>query len=150
MGNAKGYNKRVIEFPEGSQFLTNREILDQTMTLLDDCIYYQFARLVREGQGWKTEFQEDLRNDLVVFILTYDNRKLNHAWCHHHMNALYTRMIQNQLWSSSSLFYTNYIKFREKSDDLNEYGKASIDIDENGQVKTIPDQDEDRGGIFDS
>lgn len=61
---------------------------------------------------------EDMWQDLIVFLMTYDNEKLNNAHHYNHINALVTRILQNQLYSNHSKFYIDYIKFGAKSDDI--------------------------------
>ena len=69
----------------------------------------QFIKLPRTD-WWKMEYKEDLFQDLIVFLLTYNNEKLNNAHHYNHMNALLTRIIQNQIYSDHSKFYLDYIR----------------------------------------
>lgn len=104
--------------------MENREILEYYMNddnggnLVWKCVNYQFARL-KENESWKMQFREDFYHDLIIYLLTYDNEKLNNAHDNGHFNALVTRIIQNQIYSSSSKFYIQYLKFDLHSSDLN-------------------------------
>ena len=103
--------------------MTNGEIVDYYMNsdnggnLPRKCVEYQFLKLAR-NEPWKMQYMEDFYDDLIVYLLTYDNEKLNNAHENHHMNALITRIIQNQIYSSSSKFYHNYLRFDRSTTDL--------------------------------
>lgn len=99
--------------------LTNSEILKIYLDngLIEKCLMYQFGKL---REPWKKQFSGDMMNDLCIIIQEYDNAKLNDAHNGNHMNAWLTRVIQNNLYSVSSRFYTTYIKFMARSNDLGE------------------------------
>lgn len=104
--------------------MTNAEILDYYLNnpkgnLPRKCVDCQFGRLART-EGWKMQYKEDLFQDLIVFLLTYDNDKLNNVHEGKHMNALITRIIQNQIYSDHSKFFNDYLKFNLRSSDLND------------------------------
>lgn len=109
--------RRNVEVPEEKK-LSNREIFDiyEEKKLLRKCVECQFAKL---GRGF--ENMEDFYNDMVVWFLTYDNDKLNHAHFNKHINALLTRVIQNNLFSNCSYYWRDYVRFREYSEDLTAY-----------------------------
>ena len=81
------------------------------------CVEYQFKRLAKIDRG-KYQYKDDMYQDLIVILLEYNNEKLNNAYEGHHLNALITRIIQNQIYSISSKFYTDYLKFNDKTNDL--------------------------------
>lgn len=103
--------------------LSNSEILEYYMNddnggnLPKKCVDYQFLKLAKT-EPWKMQYKDDFYDDLIVYLLTYDNAKLNNAHENHHMNALITRIIQNQIYSSSSKFFCQYLRFPLKCDDL--------------------------------
>ena len=100
---------------------TNRGIIDELIKtgLPYECVKYQFAKLWRQDP-WKLQYMNDMYQDLIVFLLTYDNDKLNNAYWNNHSNALITRILQNQLWSDHSKFYIDYCKFNRQTDDIDE------------------------------
>lgn len=104
--------------------LNNAEILDFYLynpkgNLPKKCVDYQFKKLAKT-EPWKWQFKDDFYSDLILILLNYDNAKLNNAHEGHHMNALITRIIQNNIYSSSSKFYSTYLKFSRQSDDLDD------------------------------
>lgn len=96
---------------DDKDLLPNSVILKEVLEsgLIDDCINYQFLKLCKTDPG-KKEFKMDMYQDLYLILYNYDNAKLNDAYRNKHMNALITRILINQLWSSSSAFYNQYIK----------------------------------------
>ena len=105
--------------------MTNAEIVEYYMNddnggnLPRKCVDCQFKKLAK-SEPWKYQYKEDFYDDLIVYLLTYDNEKLNNAHENGHMNALITRIIQNQIYSSSSKFFTQYLRFSLKSNDLDD------------------------------
>lgn len=108
-------------------FKTNQEIVEEAVSsgLLDDCIMYQFLK-IKKSEPWKVQFSGDLKSDVYLVLYEYDNEKLNDAYRKGHLNALITRIIINSVYSNSSNFYCRYIKFMNKSNDLNDI----VDTDE--------------------
>lgn len=100
--------------------MTNQEIVDKYLQsgLIRKCVDMQFEKLRKEGQPWKLQYKEDLFQDVIVYLLTYDNDKMNDADINNHFNALITRILINQLWSKSSKFYTQYLKFNNSTSDF--------------------------------
>ena len=106
---------------------SNREILEIYLNngLIKTCVECQFSKLKDR------EYEDDYFQDLCVTILEYDNNKLNDAHKNNHFNALITRMIINNIFSSTSPFYRTYIKFNSKCEELNNYKETNDDeIDE--------------------
>ena len=102
---------------------TNREIVDELLenNLIFDCVYFQFGKLYKiPGEKWKKQYEQDFLQDLVLILLTYDNDKLNDAYHNKHMNALITRIIQNNIYSKSSKFYNSYLRFDLTTDELDD------------------------------
>ena len=102
--------------------LSNAEILDYYLNnpkgnLPKKCVDCQFAKLAKT-EPWKYQYKDDFYDDLILILLQYDNKKLNNAHEGGHMNALITRIIQNNIYSSSSRFYTTYLRFNNQTDDL--------------------------------
>lgn len=81
--------------------------------LLVTCIDYQLKR-----QPQHYENRDDIIGDAWVWILSYDEEKLVDAFDNNHLNALITRYLQNQLFSTTSEYYRKYIKFNSISEDL--------------------------------
>lgn len=105
--------------------MTNDEIIKYYVDngLITKCVTQQFMRMCRNSPGdtWKIQFEDDLINDLVIVLYEYDNEKLNDAHNKNHMNALLTRIILNNIYSKTSLFYRKYLKFQRSTDDLIKY-----------------------------
>lgn len=93
---------------------SNSEIFDECLDLLKECMDYQFLKLCKLDPG-KRQFKDDLFQDVCIWLLTYDNQKLNDAYRKKHMNALITRIIQNQIYSASSKFFRQYIDFDKRA-----------------------------------
>lgn len=93
---------------------TNSEIFGECYELLKECMDFQFKKLCFLDPG-KRQFKDDLLQDVCIWLLTYDNDKLNDAYRNKHMNALITRIIQNQVYSNSSKFYHQYLDFDKRA-----------------------------------
>lgn len=108
------------------KILTNKEIVDEFINdgLIERCIEFQFQKLARTDP-WKMQYKEDMLQDLIIVLYEYDNEKLNNAYENKHMNALITRIIQNNIYSKTSKFYHNYLRFDNQTSELNEgtYGE---------------------------
>ena len=130
MGNKNvTYNKNVTKDDLIQPKKSNLAILEENLDLLKECIEFQFKKLCFLDPG-KRQFKEDLLQDVAVWILTYDNEKLNDAYRNKHVNALFTRIIQNQIYSNSSKFYRQYIDYDKRALwDTTEYVKRK----ENGE-----------------
>lgn len=94
--------------------LTNKEIADANIDLMRRCCRYQFNKCANR------EWEKDFLQDLYLIILDYDNDKLNDACEKGRLNALFTRIIRNNLHSSTSTFYRTYRKPLLRQDDINE------------------------------
>ena len=113
----------LIPEEEKCKNISNQEIVHELLEskLIDDCIFFQFRKLLSiPGERWKQQYEQDFYQDLIVILLTYDNDKLNDAYHNKHMNALITRIIQNNIYSRSSKFYNNYLRFDLTTDDIDE------------------------------
>ena len=95
--------------------MTNKEIVDQYLNLIDDCIFYQFQDIKDPSM---LQWKEDIRQDVVVWLYEYDSEKLMDAHINNHMNALITRIIQNNIFSTTSPFYKMYRKFDLKTTEI--------------------------------
>lgn len=92
--------------------LSNSEIVQIYLDnrLIKTCIECQFSKLKDR------QYEDDFFQDLVLILLEYSNDKLNDAHNNNHMNALITRIIMNNIFSSTSRYYKDYIKFNNKSE----------------------------------
>lgn len=106
--------------------LSNRKILDIYLSngLIRRCVECQFAKIKNEK-----ELEEDFFQDLCLIILEYDNDKLNDAHINNHFNAWLTRVIQNQLFSSTSQYYKNYKKFSDRSQAITKEMEETLEDD---------------------
>lgn len=73
--------------------------------LLTTCVDYQLKR-----QPQHYENRDDIISDAWLWLLTYDEAKLQDAFENKHLNALLTRYLQNQLFSKTSEYYRKYVK----------------------------------------
>lgn len=91
------------------------EVIDYILKskLLTTCVDYQ---LKKQPQHYGN--RDDIISDAWVWLLTYDEAKLIDAYEHKHLNALITRFLQNQVFSSTSEYYRKYIKFNSITEDL--------------------------------
>lgn len=92
--------------------MTNKEIVDANLELLRQCVDCQFATVEDK------QFKEDFFHDLIIILYSYDNDKLVDANEGNHLNALVTRIIQNNIWSKTSPYYKEYYKFQNKTDNI--------------------------------
>jgi hypothetical protein len=106
--------------------LSNREIVDIYLNnrLLKTCIECQFKKILDR------RYEEDFFQDLVLYLLTYDNDKLNDAHFNNHFNALVTRIVQNNIFSVTSPYYKNYKKFEGKIEDITPYIRDNTPLDD--------------------
>lgn len=94
--------------------LSNSEIVQIYLDnrLIKTCVECQFSKLKDR------QYEDDFLQDLVLILLEYDNEKLNDAHNNNHINALITRIIINNIYSVTSKYYKNYIKFNSNSDEI--------------------------------
>lgn len=94
--------------------LSNSEIVQIYLDnrLIKTCVECQFSKLKDR------QYEDDFLQDLVLILLEYDNEKLNDAHKNNHINALITRIIINNIYSVTSKYYKNYIKFNSNSDEI--------------------------------
>lgn len=102
--------------------MTNSEIVDFYLKngLIQKCVDYQFMKQDKT-------YKEDFYQDLVLELLTFDNSKLNDAHENKHMNALITRIIQNNIFSKSSWYYRRYRKWDLLTDEITEKERQIAD-----------------------
>lgn len=112
----KGHLIETDKENENNTLKSNAEIVEEVLELAKTCLDYQFLRI--KDEKWKMQYKDDLYQDLILFLLEYDNEKLNNAYWNKHMNALITRIIQNQIYSTTSKFYHSYLRFRLQSNEL--------------------------------
>lgn len=86
--------------------LSNSEIVDIYLKnrMIKQCVECQMSK-IKDRQ-----FEDDLFQDTVLWLLTYDNKKLNDAHKKKHMNALITKYLINNIFSKTSPYYKNYYK----------------------------------------
>lgn len=97
--------------------MTNAEIVKIYIEngLIDRCIDYQFAKLKERG---KLQFKEDFKHDMILELMHYD--KLERVHEEGHMNSFLTRVIVNNIRSTTSWFYRRYIRFDTRSEEIGE------------------------------
>lgn len=96
--------------------MTNHEIIEIYIKngLLKRCIDYQFARVPNK------DFKEDLFHDLILELYAYDQERLNKIHEENHMNAFFTRLILNNINSSTSWYYRRYMRYLKSADEITE------------------------------
>lgn len=97
--------------------MTNKDIVDKYVKngLIQTCIDCQFAKLKDKT---KLQYKDDMFQDIVLWLLEYDNDKLNDAENNNHINALITKILINNLYSVTSKFYKDYIKFSTRTEEI--------------------------------
>lgn len=109
-----------MEEKENGVLIDNKKIVDENLELLKTCVDMQFIKLCKTDP-WKRQYKDDLLNDIVLVLYNYDPVKLNDAYQNKHMNALITRIILNQIYSNTSSFYLQYLKFQGKCNNIRTY-----------------------------
>ena len=95
--------------------MTNNEIVQHYINnrLIKTCVEVQGRR------AHISEYtQDDIFQDVVLILPTYDNEKLNKIPRERHMNAFITGILTNQIYSSCSAFHKGYRKFDQVSDEI--------------------------------
>ena len=105
--------------------LTNTEIVKRSLPLVKKCVSYQLVH----RPYW--HLQEDIEQDLILALLEYDNDKMNAMYEENHLNAFITRILQNQLISSSSYFFRTYVRPQALA---NEIGENELNIEDNTDI----------------
>jgi len=119
MKNQKKYMEKItenyIQLTNKQDILTNNQIVTIYLEnrLIDTCMECQFAK-----RKDLLKYYDDYFQDLIVTLLLYDNEKLNNAHQNNHFNALITRIIQNNINSTTSEFYRKYIKYDNNKEEL--------------------------------
>lgn len=95
--------------------MSKQEIINEIYNskLLITCVDYQLKK-----QPQHYQFRDDIISDAWLWLLTYDEDKLRDAYDNKHLNALITRYLQNQLFSTTSEYYRKYIKFNTITENL--------------------------------
>lgn len=97
--------------------MSNKDIVDKYIKngLIQTCVDCQFAKLKDKT---KLQFKDDMYQDLIISLYEYDNAKLNDAENNNHINALITKILINNLYSVTSKFYKDYIKFSTRTEEI--------------------------------
>ena len=95
--------------------MSKQEIINEIYNskLLITCVDYQLKK-----QPQHYQYRDDIISDAWLWLLTYDEDKLRDAYDNKHLNALITRYLQNQLFSTTSEYYRKYIKFNTITENL--------------------------------
>lgn len=98
--------------------MTKREeIVDYTIKsgLLKRCCECQVAKT---KSNIDTEYLDDLEQDMWVWLMTYDIKKLSNAYENGHLNALYSKVIINWLYSNTSPYHKIYRRYTANCDEI--------------------------------
>lgn len=71
----------------------------------------------------------DFEQDVYLILLQLDNKKLNNLFNNNELNFYVARIITNQIKSTTSPFYTKYIKFNKLSEEIGYSITNKEDID---------------------
>lgn len=85
--------------------MSNNEILLKNLNLINTCIRFQTTKYHLQS------YIDDIKAEIYLIILEYDNEKLNTIHRENHMNAFVTGILFRQLYSQTSPFYRKYRKF---------------------------------------
>lgn len=110
--------------------MSNREIVDFYLSngLIQKCIDCQF---VKKGKNSiEQQNKDDFFQDLIIILMEYDNEKLNDAVRNGHMNALVTRIIVNNIFSTTSKYYKEYKKYGERAEEITQIMEDTIKDEE--------------------
>lgn len=97
--------------------ITRNDVVDYLVKtrLIETCCECQIAKRPSEKP-----LLNDLIQDMWVWAMTYDEKKLVNAYSHHHLNALITRTIVNNIWSTQSPFFKNYHRQESRQTEITE------------------------------
>lgn len=86
------------------------EIIDYLLRsgIADKCASYQ-SRYEKDPY-----LREEIRSEMWLWLLTYDEDKLSDAYENKHLNALITRYLQNQIFSKNSQFYYTHKRISDE------------------------------------
>lgn len=96
--------------------MTDRETIINSVIesgLLKKCVEYQVKKAKTEIQ-----FRDDIEQDMWVWLMGYDIDKLSDAFENNHLNALFSKVLQNWIWSSTSPYHKQYRLFGQNSDEI--------------------------------
>lgn len=93
-------------------------------SLADRCLSYQ-TRYITDPF-----LREEIRQELWLWLLTYDIEKLSDAYENKHLNALITRYLQNQLFSKNSEFYYRWRRISEERQTKVGYDAVEPDMED--------------------
>lgn len=89
--------------------MTNNEIVEQVSGDVKSII---------ENMCVKDEHKDDLFEEIILILLTYDNGKLFQAYRNSQIKFFIARVICNQYYSTHSYFYKTYKKWEDNKYDL--------------------------------
>lgn len=100
--------------------MTNMEIINQNLPLIQTCVECQFAQ-VKDKQ-----FRSDFLADLIIILNDYDNQRLNKINDEGKMNCFLTGIITRNIHSKTSPYYRDYYRFQDKTDEI---GEKEMELD---------------------
>lgn len=96
--------------------MTDRNIIVEDLLstgLLERCCECQIAKSKSDRQ-----WLDDLKQDMWIWVMTYDIDKLSDAYENNHLNALISKVISHWLWSKTSPFHKTYREFEDITDEI--------------------------------
>lgn len=88
----------------------NWKIIEENMSMIKQCLFFQHSHYSTQ------EYADDFFNDLMLLLLQMNTERLKKiTYKDKALNAFVTRIIKNNLHSTSSNFYSKYKKFKDKS-----------------------------------
>lgn len=93
--------------------MDRQKLLTENYDLIVRCVECQLAK-----QPMDLGNKDDLIQDIALWFLTYDEKKLQNAIDNNHLNALITSVVVKQIFSKNSPYYKHYKKFAERSDEI--------------------------------
>lgn len=96
--------------------VTRQDVIDYLLEtgLAETCLYYQ-------TKGCKSQYLiDELRGNLWLWLMTYDESRLVDAFVRGHINCLCTQFLVRQFKSKNSPFYRTYRKRQKNEVDLEE------------------------------
>lgn len=76
---------------------------------------------IASQMGCSSPYIEDLSQDIYEALLKKDDKLVESLWDKDQLTFYIIRMVKNNIFSTTSPFYRDYERFRQKSDEIKEY-----------------------------
>lgn len=76
--------------------------------------------------GCSSPYIEDLAQDIYEALLKKDDKLVESLWEKDQLTFFIIRMVKNNIFSTTSPFYRDYERFRQKADELHDYDTSDV------------------------